>query len=96
VQGFSIGGKLYTGYTKKESRMNQQAQLGTNRTGISSAPERAKEMQTGMEAFPPTSQEGVQDMEQVRLAYAKEAGPLVLLCQLGLPAVSFTKKGVSV
>jgi hypothetical protein len=56
--------------------MNQQAQLGTNRTGIASAPERAKEMQTGMEAFPPTSQDGVQNMEQVRLAYAKEAGPV--------------------
>ena len=30
--------------------MDQQAQLGTNRTGIAAAPERAQEMQAGMEA----------------------------------------------
>ena len=56
--------------------MNQQAHLGTNRTGIAAALQRAKEMQAGMEAFPPTSQGSAQDIAQVRIAYAKEAGPL--------------------
>ena len=56
--------------------MDQQAQLGTNRTGIAAAPQRAQEMQAGMEAFPPTSQGSIQEMAQVRMAYAKEAGPL--------------------
>ncbi|MCQ8205500.1 hypothetical protein NP569_24735, partial [Vibrio parahaemolyticus] len=52
------------------------AQLGTNRTGIAAAPQRAKEMQAGMEAFPPTSHDGAQNIEQARLAYAKAAGAL--------------------
>jgi hypothetical protein len=56
--------------------MDQQAQLGTNRTGIASAPERAKEMQAGMDAFPPTSHDGMHNLEQVRMAYAQEAGSL--------------------
>ena len=56
--------------------MNQQSRLGTNRTGIAAAPQRAKEMQAGMEEFPPTSQGSAQDIAQVRIAYAKEAGPL--------------------
>jgi hypothetical protein len=56
--------------------MNQQSHLGTNRTGIAAALQRAKEMQAGMEAFPPTSQGSAQDIAQVRIAYAKEAGPL--------------------
>jgi len=56
--------------------MNQQSHLGSNRTGIAAALQRAKEMQAGMEAFPPTSQGSAQDIAQVRIAYAKEAGPL--------------------
>lgn len=56
--------------------MNQQSHLGTNRTGIAAALQRAKEMQAGMEAFPPTSQGSAQDIARVRIAYAKEAGPL--------------------
>jgi rubrerythrin len=56
--------------------MNQQPHLGTNLTGITAALERAKEMQAGMEAFPPTSPGSAQDLAQVRIAYAKEAGPL--------------------
>lgn len=56
--------------------MNQRAQLGTNRTGITAAPERAQAMQTGMDAFPPTSQGSAQDLARVRIAYAKEAGTL--------------------
>jgi rubrerythrin len=56
--------------------MNQQPHLGTNLTGITAALERAKAMQAGMEAFPPTSQGSAQDLAQVRIAYAKEAGSL--------------------
>jgi hypothetical protein len=57
--------------------MNQQPHLGTNRTGIAVAPERAKAMQAGMEAFPPTSQGNVQELlAQVRMVYAKESSPL--------------------
>lgn len=56
--------------------MNQQATLGTNRTGMATAPARSQEMLTGMEEFPPTSQGSAWDIAQVRIAYAKEAEPL--------------------
>jgi rubrerythrin len=63
--------------------MNQKATLGTNRTGIAAAAQRAQEMLTGMDEFPPTSQGSAQDIAQVRIAYAKEAG---LLGSVPLPA----------
>src|SRR5947209_14400179 len=53
--------------------MNQNATLGTNRTGVAAAPERSQEMLTGMEEFPPTSQGSALDTAQVRIAYAKAA-----------------------
>jgi rubrerythrin len=56
--------------------MNQNATLGTNRTGVAAAPERSQEMLTGMEEFPPTSQGSALDTAQVRIAYAKEAEPI--------------------
>jgi hypothetical protein len=56
--------------------MNQNATLGSNRTGIAAAPQRSKEMRTGMEEFPPTSQGNGQAIATVRIAYAKEADPL--------------------
>ena len=56
--------------------MNQQATVGTNRTGIAAAPQRSQEMLTGMEAFPPTSEGSAQDIALVRIAYAQEAAPL--------------------
>jgi Ferritin-like domain len=56
--------------------MNQQATLGTNRTGIAAVPQRSQEMRTGMEEFPPTSEGSAQDIAMVRIAYAKEAEPL--------------------
>jgi rubrerythrin len=56
--------------------MNQTATLGTNRTGITAAPERSQEMLAGMEEFPPTSQGSAQDVAQVRIAYAQSAEPL--------------------
>jgi rubrerythrin len=56
--------------------MNQTATLGANRTGISAAPERSQEMLAGMEEFPPTSHGSVQDIAQVRIAYAQSAEPL--------------------
>ena len=68
--------------------MNQQATLGTNRTGIAAAPQRSQEMRTGMEEFPPTSEGSAQDIARVRIAYAKEAEPLG---SMPLPA-GMTKK----
>lgn len=56
--------------------MNQQATVGTNRTGIAAAPQRAQEMLAGIEEFPPTSEGSAQDIARVRIAYAKEAEPL--------------------
>ena len=56
--------------------MNQQATVGTNRTGMAAAPQRAQEMLAGMEEFPPTSEGSAQDLARVRIAYAKEAEPL--------------------
>jgi hypothetical protein len=56
--------------------MNQQATVGTNRTGIAAAPQRAQEMLAGMEEFAPTSEGSAQDIARVRIAYAKEAEPL--------------------
>jgi rubrerythrin len=56
--------------------MNQTATLGTNLTGITAAPQRSQEMLAGMEEFPPTSQGSVQDIAQVRIAYAQLAEPL--------------------
>jgi hypothetical protein len=56
--------------------MNQHATLGTNCTGIATAPERSQEMLTGMEEFPPTSQGNAADVAQVRITYAQAAEPL--------------------
>jgi rubrerythrin len=56
--------------------MNQNPTLGTNRTGVAIAPQRAQEMLTGMEEFPPSSQGSAYDIAQVRIAYAQEAEPL--------------------
>lgn len=56
--------------------MDQNATLGTNRTGTAMAPQRIQEMLTGMEEFPPTSQGNGQAIAAVRIAYAKEAEPL--------------------
>jgi len=56
--------------------MNQNATLGTNRTGIAAAPQRSQEMLTGMDEFPPTSQGSAEDIAQVRIAYAQQAEPL--------------------
>lgn len=56
--------------------MNQNPPLGTNRTGMAADPRRSQEMLTGMEEFPPTSQGSVQDLAQVRIAYAQKAEPL--------------------
>ena len=56
--------------------MDQNATLGKNRTGIAAAPQRAEEMRTGMDEFPPTSQGSAQDIANVRIAYAKEAEPM--------------------
>jgi rubrerythrin len=56
--------------------MNQHATIGTNRTGIAAAPERSREMLTGMDEFPPTSQGSAADVAQVRIAYAQAAEPL--------------------
>jgi rubrerythrin len=55
--------------------MNQHATIGTNRTGIAAAPERSREMLTGMDEFPPTSQGSAADVAQVRMAYAQAAEP---------------------
>jgi rubrerythrin len=56
--------------------MNQTAPIGTNRTGISAAPERSQAMLAGIEEFPPTSQGSAEDIAQVRIAYARLAEPL--------------------
>jgi hypothetical protein len=56
--------------------MNQNATLGTNRTGAAAAPQRSQEMLTGREEFPPTAQGNGQAIAAVRIAYAKEAEPL--------------------
>jgi rubrerythrin len=56
--------------------MNQSATIGTNRTGIAAAPERSREMLTGMDEFPPTSQGSAANIAQVRIAYAQAAEPL--------------------
>jgi hypothetical protein len=50
--------------------MNQTATLGTNRTGMTAAPERSQEMLAGMEEFPPTAQGSAHEIAQVRIAYA--------------------------
>ena len=68
--------------------MNQNATIGTNRTGIAAAPHRVQEMLAGMDEFPPTSQGSAQDIAQVRVAYAQQAEPLG---SVPLPA-SFTDK----
>jgi hypothetical protein len=56
--------------------MDQNVPIGKNRTGIATAPQRAQEMCTGMDEFPPTSQGSAQDIATVRIAYAKEAEPM--------------------
>jgi hypothetical protein len=50
--------------------MNQTAIVGTNRTGMTAAPERGQEMPAGMEEFPPTAQGSAHEIAQVRIAYA--------------------------
>jgi rubrerythrin len=50
--------------------------LRINVTGASSAPDRSKEMITGMEEFPPTSQGSSKDAGKLRVVYAKEAKPV--------------------
>jgi len=56
--------------------MNQNPTPGTNLTGTAVAPQRAQEMLTGMEEFPPSSQGSAYDIAQVRIAYAQQAEPL--------------------
>jgi hypothetical protein len=56
--------------------MNQNATIGTNRTGIAVAPQRSQDMRTGMDEFPPTLQGSAQAVAAVRIAYAKAAEPL--------------------
>lgn len=56
--------------------MSQTASLGTNRTGITVAPELSQEMIRGMDQFPPTSMGSAQDVANVRITYAKEAEPV--------------------
>jgi len=56
--------------------MNQHATPGRNRTGIAVAPQRSREMLTGLEEFLPTSPGSAQEIAQVRIAYAQQAEPL--------------------
>jgi ferritin-like metal-binding protein YciE len=56
--------------------MDQNATIGSNRTGIATALQRSQEMRSGMEEFPPTSQGSAQEIAAVRMAYAKEAEPM--------------------
>lgn len=56
--------------------MKQQSTMGTNRTGMAIAAERGEAMVVGMEEFAPTSEGSAHDIALVRIAYAKEAGPL--------------------
>jgi hypothetical protein len=56
--------------------MTQQATVGTNRTGIATAPQRSQDMLSGMGEFPPTSEGSSRDVGNVRIAYAKDAEPL--------------------
>lgn len=55
--------------------MNQNNDLGINRTGITIAPQRTQEMLAGMEEFPPTSTGSSLDVAAVRIQYAQEAEP---------------------
>ncbi len=52
--------------------MRQQPQTGSNRTGISTSPELARDMQDGTREFPPTSRDGDERISKVRATYAKE------------------------
>jgi rubrerythrin len=55
--------------------MSQTVGVGPNRTGIASAPDRAREMVAGMEEFPPSAPGDAQAIADVRVAYAQEAEP---------------------
>jgi rubrerythrin len=55
--------------------MSQTPAMGRNRTGIASAPDRAREMVTGMEEFPPSAGGDAWAIAEVRIAYAREAEP---------------------
>jgi hypothetical protein len=55
--------------------MNQTATVGTNRTGMTAAPERGQEMLAGIEEFPPTAQGSAHEIAQVCIAYAQLAEP---------------------
>jgi rubrerythrin len=56
--------------------MNQSASLGTNKTGSATAPQRLKEMLSGLEPFLPQSAGNAQAIANVRIAYATEAEPV--------------------
>jgi rubrerythrin len=56
--------------------MQTQAELGTNRTGISTAPKLSTEMVKGAEQFSPSSPGDETEIARVREDYAKEAEPL--------------------
>ena len=56
--------------------MEQQATLGTNRTGMAAAAQHGQEMLSGMEEFPPNSQGSAKAVAMVRIACAKEAEPM--------------------
>src|SRR5215208_7192398 len=53
--------------------MNQSASLGMNKTGSATAPQRLKEMLSGLEPFLPRSAGNAQAIANVRIAYATEA-----------------------
>jgi len=56
--------------------MTTQAQLGMNRTGISSSGELSAEMVEGTREFPPSSPGDEREILRVREDYAKDAEPI--------------------
>jgi hypothetical protein len=56
--------------------MSMQAELGSNRTGIATAPELSQRMLEGTMEFPPSSPGDEQEIARVREAYVKESEPL--------------------
>jgi ferritin-like metal-binding protein YciE len=53
--------------------MRQVSEVGNNRTGIEAHPARTMSMLQGMEEFPPTSQDGAENIAAVRIEYARDA-----------------------
>lgn len=53
--------------------MSQLPEVGNNRTGIEAHPTRTRNMLQGMEEFPPTSEDGVDNIAEVRIDYAAQA-----------------------